>query len=141
MQTWAVMGCIHFCFVFRAEASRRAVVPSLWLAVSLPLPPCSLLMFPSARESGWSCFYRDRDLEIKAAFCMCSPNPKALARLRCSHSHRCKLSASQAAVPPCCSVCRSTPINSHKTMYLTNKTGIGALISTHQSQDNGSLGN
>lgn len=119
------------------EPSLRAVVKSIWLAASHPLPltPSSLLMFSSARKSDLSCIYGGHDLEIKAALHVHLPafsqrlgqGPDALTQL--SVQVQCFL----VSVLPCFSACRNTSINSNKNMYLTNKMGIGALTSMHQS--------
>lgn len=108
---------------------------------SLPLPLTSsslLTAFSSTRESDLSCFYtsaRGHDLEIKAAPHM---HLSALSwRLGWGLDALTQQPVQAQRFPanafPCCSVCRHTSINSNKTMYLTNKTGIGALTSRHQS--------
>lgn len=105
----------------------------------VPLTPSFLLTtFSSTRKSDLSCFYtsaRDHDLEIKAASHM---HLSALSQrlgwgLDALTQQSVQAQRFPANVLPCCSVRRHTSINSNKTTYLTNKTGIGALTSRHQS--------
>lgn len=95
-----------------------------------------LRMFSSRRKCVLNCFYTSaRDLRFEAASFTYLPVfslrlgwgldtlPQQLVQAQCF----------PANVLPCCSECRHTSINSNKAMYLTNKTGTGALTPRHQS--------